>query len=156
MPPPAAVPRWIPRSEGPVAAWLDALVAALVAAAAVAVVMWLRAVAPDGRGYDTHVQLGLAPCSWPVTHGGPCPLCGCTTAACHLVHGEPLRALQVQPFGALVAAAGLLLGGAAGWSLLRGRSFVDFWLHLPRARLFVLGIVLLLLAWCYKWGTFAR
>jgi hypothetical protein len=139
-----------------VAPWLDALVAALVVAAAVAAVVWLRGAAPDGRGYDTHVQLGLAPCSWPVTHGGPCPLCGCTTAACHLVHGEPLRALWVQPFGALVAMAGLLLGGAAGWCLLRGRSFVDFWLRLPRARLFVLGIVLLLLAWCYKGYTFAR
>lgn len=152
--PSGRVPRWIPRRAGPVAPWWDRTLAAAVVAAAVAAVAALWCATPDGRGFDTHVQFGMAPCSWPRTHGGPCPLCGCTTAACHLVHAEPWRAVVVQPFGAAVAAAGLLLAAAALWSLLRELSFVDFWLRQPRARLLWSGIVLLLLAWCYKWATF--
>ena len=31
--------------------------------------------------------------------GVPCPTCGVTTAACHLLHLQPWQALKTQPFG---------------------------------------------------------
>jgi hypothetical protein len=109
---------------------------------------------PDPRGYDTHVQLGLPRCSWPVTYGFPCPTCGATTAACQLVHGNVLQAVATQPFGAAIAAAGLAAGAAALWCLLRRRSFLDLVAQVDWLRALWLGIVLLLLSWLYKYLTF--
>jgi hypothetical protein len=45
---------------------------------------------PDGspRTSETHLQLGLKPCSFKVmTNGLPCPSCGFTTSFTHLTHG---------------------------------------------------------------------
>jgi len=140
----------VPVQQGPRPVWLDRLIAGGVVAAAFAITGLLLAVDPDPKGYDTHVRLGMAPCSWPRTHGMPCPTCGATTAACLLVHGHPLAALATQPFGAAIAAAGLLLGAIATWCLLRARSFLDVWVQLPRGRLLLAGVALLLLAWLYK------
>ena len=77
---------------------------------AVAVPCWaVLAVAvlltPDPRGYDTHTQLGLSPCSLPATTGYPCPTCGMTTAFAWMGEGRPLKAFAVQPFGALLCVA---------------------------------------------------
>ncbi len=101
-------------------------------------------------GFDTHTQLGMAPCSWPATYGMPCPTCGCTTAACLVVHGRLLRAYAVQPFGASVAVAGLLLAALAVYCLARGHSFADWLCRLPRGRLLLAGITLLLASWAYR------
>jgi hypothetical protein len=144
----------VPVHEGPRAAWIDRAIAAVVLGAAVVCTVVLWRLDPDPKGYDTHTQLGMTSCSWPQAYGMPCPTCGATTAACLVVHGRLLSALVTQPFGAAVATAGLLAGAAAGWCLLRGRSFLDVWMQLPRARLLVGAIALLLLAWGYKWLTF--
>lgn len=144
----------VPVREGPRPVWCDRLVACAFAAAAVACTGILLGLEPDARGYDTHTQLGLSPCSWPGTLGIPCPTCGATTAACLLVHGRPFTALAVQPFGAALAAAGLLAGAAALWCLLRGRSFLDLLVQVRLHRLAFFAAVLLPLAWLYKCLTF--
>lgn len=113
-------------------------------------VVLLLGVDPDARGFGTHEQLGMASCSWPELHGIPCPTCGCTTAAAHLVHLSPWRALTEQPFGAAFALGGLWLAVIALHSLIRGRSFVERISLWPYARIFVGGAVLLFLAWGYK------
>ncbi|MBM4064025.1 MAG: DUF2752 domain-containing protein [Planctomycetes bacterium] len=153
--PPARAPWTIPLAAGPVAAWVDRLVAVLVAAVAITAVVALLWVQPNPQGYDTHVQFGMQPCGWPRSMGMPCPTCGCTTAAGHVVRGELLRAFAVQPFGALLAVAGLLLGLHAVLCLLRRRSFVDLFVRLPFYRFVVGAVALLLLAWGYKCWTFA-
>ena len=74
----------------------------------------------------------------------------CTTAACHLVHGNVLQAFVTQPFGMLAAAAGVLLGAHALWCLARRRSFVDLLVRLPFWWIAAAAFALLLLAWGYK------
>ncbi|MCY2957629.1 MAG: DUF2752 domain-containing protein [Planctomycetota bacterium] len=146
----------IPVSDGPQRPWLDRLVAATVSLAAVLCTTMLASVTPDPRGYDTHVKLGMVRCSWPMHYGLPCPTCGATTAACHVVHGNLVQALIVQPFGAALAIAGMLFGLLAIWCLLRSRSFFDVCRQLPGARLVVGGTALLLLSWLYKYLTFTK
>lgn len=130
--------------------WIDRAIAAAIALAALAATAFLASVDPDPRGYDTHVQLGMAPCGWPKAYGIPCPTCGATTAAALVVHGRLLAAVATQPFGAAVAMSGLVLGVLASYCLVRSRSFLDVWLQLPRQRLLLAGIALLFLAWGYK------
>lgn len=148
--PSARSPFLIPLQDGPVAAWVDRLAAVSTAAVAVAGVVMLWRVDPDVRGHGTHEQFGMDPCGWPVAYGFPCPTCGCTTAACHLVHGHVLQAFVTQPFGMLAAGAGVLLGAHALWCLLRRRSFADLLVRLPFWRIVAAATALLLLAWGYK------
>jgi hypothetical protein len=147
-------PFTIPLHEGPLAAWVDRCAAAVVVGCAVLGTVLLARIAPDPKGYDTHTQLGLAPCGWPRIYGIPCPTCGCTTAACHLVHGNVVDAFATQPFGAAVAAVGLALGVHALWCLLRRRSFVDLLVRVPFGRWLAGAALLFLLSWCYTWATF--
>ncbi|HEX5051569.1 MAG TPA: DUF2752 domain-containing protein [Planctomycetota bacterium] len=147
---PARTPLWIPVEQGPVAVWVDRVVAVLVAGFAALWVVTLLRLDPDGRGHGTHEQLGWAPCGWPPAYGMPCPTCGCTTAACHLIHGHFVQAFVVQPFGAMIALFGTALGVHALLCLLRGRSFVDVIVRLPFWRIVFGAMVLMLLAWWYK------
>lgn len=148
---PPSKPFTIPIAQGPVVPWLDRVFAGAFASAAFVGAYVLLHVAPDARGFDTHVQLGLEPCGWPSAYGIPCPTCGCTTAASHLVHGHLFAAFATQPFGAAVALVGLLLGAHGLWCLLRGRSFVDLLVRLPFWRCVLVGVVLLFGAWLYKY-----
>jgi hypothetical protein len=109
---------------------------------------------PDARGIGTHEQLGLEPCGWPVAYGIPCPTCGCTTAACHLVHGHIVDAFVAQPFGAVFMLASVLLGMHAVVCLVRRWSFADLLVRLPVWRLLGLGFLLLLASWGYLCLTF--
>jgi hypothetical protein len=108
---------------------------------------WLK---PDPRGFGTHAQLGTGPCGMLIMTGYPCPTCGMTTAFAHLVRGQWLRALWVQPAGFALGLGALVLTGVSAWALVRGR-----W---PRIRLgflspyrLFLGLLMLLLgSWAFK------
>lgn len=157
MPPPRPAAPWtIPLAEGPIAPWADRAFAAVVAVAASVCFGALVRIQPDPRGHGTHEQLGLDVCGWPIVYGIPCPTCGCTTAACLLVHGRILDAFVTQPFGAAVAAVGLLVGVHATLCLLRGRSFADLVVRWPFWRFVGGGFLLLLASWAYKWWTWPR
>lgn len=67
---------------------------------------------PSPRGFGTHLQLGLGPCSFLALTGYPCPVCGATTAFALMAHLRPWAALSTQPF-----AAGLFLAVVAGTAL---------------------------------------
>lgn len=63
---------------------------------------------PSSRGFGTHEQLGLAPCSFKQLVNLPCPSCGMTTSFTHFVRGQWLRSLQASTTAfvlALVCAA---------------------------------------------------
>jgi len=87
---------------------------------------------PDRRGYGTHEQLGLPPCSFRLLTGKPCPSCGLTTSFCHMAHGQVGQAAAVNPTGcllALLAAALVPWCWASAWAgRLRGVVQPDRWL----------------------------
>lgn len=132
------------------------LVAVLVVAIAAVFVWLLLRLDPDPRGFGTHEQLGMSACSWPDGLGVPCPTCGCTTAAVHLLHLSPWRALVTQPFGAAVAAGGLAFAGLALASLVQRRSFVERVLMLPYATITLAGIGVFVAAWGFKYLTWGE
>lgn len=148
----AAAPRapfTIPLADGPVSVWVDRAAAVAVAGVVGTAVVVMAMVQPDARGIGTHEQLGLEPCGWPVVYGIPCPTCGCTTAACHLVHGHLFTAFVVQPFGAVFMLVAMLLGLHALLCLWRRWSFADLLVRLPVWRLLGGGLLLLLASWGY-------
>ena len=149
-------PFTIPLDDGPVSAAVDRTAAVVVATVAATVTVLLLRVDPDPRGLGTHEQLGMDACSWPAHYGFPCPTCGCTTAACLLLHGHPVAAFATQPFGAFLAFAGVLLGVHALRCLAQRRSFVDLLVRLPLWRIVLGMLVLLFAAWGYKCAVFEQ
>jgi hypothetical protein len=152
----ARIPFTIPLASGPVGPWLDRAVAVLCFALGVAGFLALWGTTPSAKGFDTHVQFGMAPCGWPQVYGVPCPTCGCTTAASHVVHGEILQAFVAQPFGASLTIVGLLLALHAARCLVQRRSFVDLLVRVPLGRILGGAFVFLLAAWYYKYLVFPR
>ena len=143
-----------PIDDSPVNPLLDRVVSVVIVLGAAAFVWILSTVQPDAKGRGTHVQLGLPPCGWVVEHQMPCPTCGVTTAAAHLVRLQPWRAVKTQPFGAALAGFGLWLAFVAAWCLAKKRSFVDYLLRMQPKRIVVWGLGLLLASWAYTIATF--
>jgi hypothetical protein len=143
----------VPIAQGPLRPAADRVFAAVVAGIATTCFIVLGRVQPDARGHGTHEQLGLDPCGWPIHYRIPCPTCGCTTAACLVVHGRPFSALATQPFGAVIALTGLLVGVHAIVCLLRGRSFADLLVRIPFWRLVLAYMVLFFVGWGTTWLT---
>jgi hypothetical protein len=72
---------------------------------------------PDSRGFGTHQQLGLPPCTFRVLFGRRCPSCGMTTSWAYLVRGQIVAAAAANVGGALL---GLITAVAAVWLLADG------------------------------------
>jgi len=64
---------------------------------------------PDTRGFGTHQQLGLPPCSLQVMLGVPCPSCGMTTSFSHYVRGNWIDAANANWAGLFLATVCTLL-----------------------------------------------
>ena len=143
-----------PVEESAAGALADRVIAVFVVLTAAAFVFVLARIQPSPNGVGTHVQLGMTPCGWVQSYGIPCPTCGVTTAATHLVHLSPIEAVGTQPFGAGLAGFGLWMAGVAIYCLARRRSYFDYLLRLPQGRLVLLGLVLLLASWWYVYATF--
>jgi hypothetical protein len=81
------------------------------------VAMWLR---PAAKGYGTHTQLGLAPCTLTQLAGIRCPSCGMTTSWSYFVRGRVIQSAKSNSGGMLLAALAsvcgpwLLISGVAG------------------------------------------
>jgi len=72
------------------------------------------ALSPDPRGYGTHQQVGLPPCTFRFLFGCRCPSCGMTTAWCHLVRGQMTSAIRSNTTGTLL---GILAMISVPWLL---------------------------------------
>jgi hypothetical protein len=85
----------------------------LLAVAGMCVLLLLvtaRGLEPDPRGFGTHEQLGLTPCSFYRWTGRVCPTCGATTAWAYALRGEWAAAARANLAGMLlcvVAVAGM-------------------------------------------------
>lgn len=143
----------LPVAESPAGRWVDRLASVLLVGLALFFVAILWRVQPDARGHGTHEQLGMEPCAWPAVYGRPCPTCGVTTAASHLVHLQPVEAVATQPFGAFLAGIGLFVAGVAAWSLIRRESFVARVAFMPYGKALAIGLLLFAASWAYTWFT---
>lgn len=79
---------------------------------------------PAERGYGTHRQLGLPPCSFMTLTGSRCPSCGMTTAWAHMMRGRVIQAAASNVGG---LALGVVAAGVGPWALasgLRGRWMI--------------------------------
>ncbi|MEI6512039.1 MAG: DUF2752 domain-containing protein [bacterium] len=57
---------------------------------------------PDPRGYGTHRQIFLPPCSFQFITGRPCPTCGLTTSFTAMAHLQLLTAIKANLFGPVI------------------------------------------------------
>ncbi len=105
-------------------AWMIAVTAAFVLA---------MRLDPDGRGYGTHQQLGLPPCTFQFLWQIPCPSCGGTTAFSFFVRGQWSSAASANIgafFLAIVSALSIPWCAVSVW---QGRSWKlrdPFWISL--------------------------
>jgi Protein of unknown function (DUF2752) len=124
----------------------------VVAALLLAGVLGLsRVLTPDPRGYGTHTQLGLRPCTFAVMTGRLCPTCGMTTAYSWFMRGRIDRSWRANPAGCLFAALSLPL---IVWMLacvLRARPVGFRSLSGPLMGLLLAGCVLSLACWLIRW-----
>ncbi|NQU75376.1 MAG: DUF2752 domain-containing protein, partial [Planctomycetes bacterium] len=100
------------------------IVAALVAVPCLAIVALAASLHADGRGYDTHTQLGLSPCSMIQTTGMPCPTCGMTTAFANMAHGRFLSALKANVFGVVLFLVAVLYASSGVVQAVTGRNIL--------------------------------
>jgi Protein of unknown function (DUF2752) len=91
---------------------------------------------PDPRGFGTHRQLGLPPCTVRLLFGIPCPSCGMTTSFAHLMQGQLEDAFRANPAGPLLAAVCGVLVPWCWLSVFYGRTC---WIERPA----VVALVLL-------------
>jgi hypothetical protein len=69
------------------------------------VAAWLNPYLANGeaRLMETHLQLGLQPCTFKKFTGIPCPSCGMTTSFALLMHGDLWNSLRANAVGTLLA-----------------------------------------------------
>lgn len=91
---------------------------------------------PDSRGFGTHEQLGLLPCSAQLLWGLRCPACGMTTSWTRLLHGDVLGALAANVGGVLLA-----VGAAVAGPWMTAGAIAGRWLG-PAPRELTLALVL--------------
>jgi len=107
-----------------------------------------RSLQPHPRGYGTHQQLGLPPCSFRMLAGIPCPSCGMTTSFAYFTRGNLVKSFQSNPAGLVLATLCAILlpwGVASLWT--RRTVGIDH----PAEAFVAVGISLMtvcLLNWC--------
>lgn len=103
----------------------------------------------DGRGFGTHEQLGLKPCTFKSYTSYPCMTCGMTTSFTHMAHLEFGKAFSVQPAGAILFLLSVAFVPLALWAAVRGRSLLIALERTP-ARWFGIPLLVVLLGgWLY-------
>lgn len=119
-----------------------------VAGAGLALLLVISAcLRPENRGYGTHQQLGLPPCTFMTLFGRPCPSCGMTTSWARLMHAQPLRAVQTNAGGALLAIVALV---SAPWMLASSVTGRWFWAR-PSDNLIVIVAVAIVAVTLLDW-----
>lgn len=121
-----------------------------VAAVCAAVLGVARYLPPDERGFGTHQQLGMPPCSFVLTTGLPCPTCGMTTAFSMIMHGRPWAGVMAQPAGALLCVAAVGLLGFSVYAAVTGRIVSINWERVGPVRIALGTTLLFMLAWGFK------
>jgi len=114
---------------------------------------WLDPVRLETPG---HGYFFLQPCGFLRSTGYPCPTCYMTRSFVYLMHGHPVRAFLIQPFGALLCVFVMYLGVGAVRVLVTGRPWWPVWAAWPRRYLFLGIIAAFIGSWIFRltYGTF--
>ena len=107
--------------------------AALGVAVVLALLLVARSLDPSGRGYGTHQQLGLPPCSSILLWGTRCPACGMTTSWSYLTRGHMVDAWHANAGGTLLGLIALAYIPAFCYYLARGYWSRQGWLSFSLA-----------------------
>ena len=111
------------------------------------VAIWLT---PDPRGFGTHQQLGIPPCTFRAVTGIHCPHCGLTTSFSWFVRGEFYNSMKANPAGLMLAAASVVI---LIWTIvvsIRGTFVI---LHEPGRDLLVgfgIWVLLSIIIWLFR------
>jgi hypothetical protein len=105
---------------------------------------------PDPKGFGTHQQLGMPPCTFRSLTGLNCPHCGITTSFCWFARGQWCQSIQTSPAG-FILAAGLVLA----WPWLLGVGVTGLRLGIQKpGKLFLLSsagwLLLSLVLWVLR------
>lgn len=103
---------------------------------------------PSPKGYGTHTQLGLQPCSFTAMVGIRCPSCGMTTSWAHFVRGNIGQSLKANSGGTLLAAASAVAGP---WMLICG-ILGRWWIRRPNEWVAVAVAGIIVLVTMIDWG----
>jgi hypothetical protein len=126
------------------------LLALAIALACAALLLTAARLTPDRRGFGTHTELGLQPCSFLARTGLPCPACGMTTSFACFVRGHLLNSLYVQPMGTLLAALTCCAVWGGAYIALTGRPIYRLLWVIP-SRYYVLPLMSWgVVAWAWK------
>ena len=109
-----------------------------------------RYLRPTERGFGTHEQLGLPPCTFLQLTGIPCPSCGLTTSFAHAAHGHWWQAFLTQPFGLLAFSLTVVSLPLTVYLLYRRITWERLFYTRAANRMLFALLVLYLLSWCYK------
>lgn len=86
--------------------------------------MLALSVSPDPRGYGTHHQFGLPPCTFRMLSGYPCPGCGMTTSFSHFIRGDFAASARANLAGLVLASVCALLIPWCLWSVYVGQLWM--------------------------------
>ena len=103
---------------------------------------------PSSKGYGTHTQLGLNPCSFTTMVGFRCPSCGMTTSWSHLVRGNIFQSLRSNSGGTMLALASAVSGP---WLLVSG-LIGRWWIRQPNEWAVVGVATLIVIVTMVDWG----
>ncbi len=95
--------------------------AALLGLGLLATLLLASRLRPDPRGWGTHEQLGLPPCTFGVVAGIRCPACGMTTSWAYATHGQLRDALRNHVGGTLLALVAAVVSAGALVAAVSGR-----------------------------------
>jgi hypothetical protein len=105
---------------------------------------------PDPRGFGTHQQLRMPPCTFRLMTGVNCPHCGLTTSFSWFVRGEFRKSVEANPSGLCLAVASVL---ALVWSIIvsiRGSFFIIYEPGRVFLIVFAVWVAVSIVVWFFK------
>ena len=112
-----------------------------------------RSLEPETRGFGTHQQLGLPPCTSVVLFGMRCPSCGMTTSWSLTMRGRLLEAGAVNAGGLFLSIIALAYLPAACYFTYRGIVTRSGWFSLALATSILSALAIAVPQWLLRLST---
>jgi Protein of unknown function (DUF2752) len=140
--------------SGGLSGWVDKTVLAGLAVMAGGVLGVARRLDPAARGYGTHTELGLPPCTFLRLTHLPCPSCGMTTSFAWAARMDFWQAFLANPFGLLLFFGTVALIPAAIFLMWRRIPLRQITESAQFTRAVYVGTALLFASWIFKLSVF--